>query len=52
MSTIIDTIEQEQLKENVADFGVGDTVKVHTRVIEGEKERIQIFSGIVIGKKG
>ena len=52
MSTIIDTIEQEQLKENVTDFNVGDTVKVHTRVIEGEKERIQIFSGIVIGKKG
>ena len=52
MSTIIDTIEQEQLKENVTDFNVGDTVKVHTRVIEGEKERIQIFAGIVIGKKG
>lgn len=48
---IIDKIEQEQLKENTADFNVGDTVKVHTRVVEGGKERIQLFQGIVIGKK-
>ncbi|MDB4436133.1 50S ribosomal protein L19 [Akkermansiaceae bacterium] len=48
---IIDKIEQEQLKENVAEFKVGDTVKVHTRVVEGGKERIQLFQGIVIGKK-
>lgn len=51
MSSIIQKIEAEQLKE-VADFNVGDTVKVHTRVVEGGKERIQIFAGIVIGKKG
>ena len=51
MSSIIQKIEDEQLKE-VADFNVGDTVKVHTRVVEGDKERIQIFSGIVIAKKG
>ncbi len=49
---IIEKIEQEQLKENIADFNVGDTVKVHTRVVEGGKERIQVFSGIVIGRKG
>lgn len=46
--TIVDKIEKEQLKPIVAEFTVGDTVKVHTRVIEGDKERIQIFSGIII----
>lgn len=49
---IIDKIEQEQLKEDVADFNVGDTVKVHTRVVEGGKERIQIFAGLCIGRRG
>ncbi len=52
MSTIIDTIEQEQQKTDVTDFKVGDGVRVHTRVKEGDKERIQIFAGIVIGRKG
>jgi large subunit ribosomal protein L19 len=49
---IIDKIEAEQLKSEVADFNVGDTVKVHTRVVEGGKERIQIFQGLCIGRKG
>ena len=49
---IINKIEQEQLKSDVTEFGVGDTVKVNTRVVEGGKERIQIFQGIVIGKRG
>jgi large subunit ribosomal protein L19 len=49
---IIQKIEQEQLKPNISLFNVGDTVRVHTRVVEGEKERIQIFTGIVIGKRG
>lgn len=49
---IIDKIEKEQLKDEVADFNVGDSVKVHTRVVEGGKERIQIFAGLVIGRKG
>ena len=49
---IINKIEQEQLKDDVADFNVGDTVKVHTRVVEGGKERIQIFQGLCIGRKG
>jgi len=49
---IIDKIEKEQLKDNVADFNVGDSVKVHTRVVEGGKERVQLFSGLVIGRKG
>ncbi len=49
---IIDTIEKEQLKDDVTPFNVGDTVKVHCRVIEGGKERVQVFQGIVIGKRG
>ncbi|MFU8892370.1 MAG: 50S ribosomal protein L19 [Luteolibacter sp.] len=52
MSTIIQKIEQEQLKPEVADFNVGDSVKVHCRVVEGGKERIQIFAGLVIARKG
>lgn len=50
--TIIEKIESEQLKSDTTPFRVGDTIKVHTRVIEGDKERIQIYSGIVIGRKG
>jgi large subunit ribosomal protein L19 len=49
---IINKIEQEQLKDDVTDFNVGDTVVVHTRVVEGGKERIQLFSGLCIGRKG
>ena len=52
MSTIIDTIEKEQQKTDVTTFKVGDGIRVHTRVREGDKERIQIFAGIVIGRKG
>lgn len=52
MSPIIDKIEKEQMKTNVTAFKVGDSVRVHTRVVEGDKERIQIFTGIVIGRKG
>lgn len=52
MSKIIEKIQREQLKQDVAKFNVGDAVRVHTRVIEGDKERIQIYSGIVIGRKG
>lgn len=49
---IIKKIEQEQIKAERPNFKVGDSVRVHTRVVEGEKERIQIFTGIVIGRKG
>ena len=49
---IIDTIAKEQQKTEVTKFKVGDGVRVHTRVREGDKERIQIFAGIVIGRKG
>ena len=51
MNRILDLIEKEQQKDG-AKFKVGDSVRVHTRVVEGDKERIQIFSGIVIGRKG
>jgi large subunit ribosomal protein L19 len=49
---IIDTLAKEQQKSDVTKFKVGDGVRVHTRVREGDKERIQIFAGIVIGRKG
>ena len=49
---VIRKIEQEQLKDDVTPFNVGDTVKVHTRVREGGKERIQIFAGLVLAKHG
>ena len=52
MNRIIDAIEKEQLKTEGRKFSVGDSVHVHTRVVEGDKERIQIFTGIVIGRKG
>ncbi len=50
--TIIDKIESEQFRKNPVKFAVGDTVRVHTKVVEGDKERIQIFAGVVIGKRG
>ena len=49
---IFQKIEQEQLKAEITPFKVGDTVRVHTRVVEGDKERIQLFTGIVIGRRG
>jgi large subunit ribosomal protein L19 len=52
MNQIIDAIEKEQHKSDVTSFSVGDSVRVHTRVVEGDKERVQIFAGIVIGRKG
>lgn len=49
---LIQQIESQQLKKKLPSFRVGDTVSVHTRIIEGEKERIQIFTGTVIARKG
>ena len=49
---LLDKIHGEQLRKEAAVFNVGDSVKVHTKVVEGDKERIQIFSGVVIGKRG
>ena len=47
-----DRIESEQYRKDAAKFSVGDTVRVHTKVVEGDKERIQIFTGVVIGRRG
>ena len=52
MSSIIDAIEKDQLKTDVTNFKVGDGVRVHTKVREGDKERVQIYAGIVIARKG
>ncbi|MEM6822538.1 MAG: 50S ribosomal protein L19, partial [Verrucomicrobiota bacterium] len=49
---IIEKIESEQVKKEVPEFNVGDSVKVSVRVREGEKERIQVFGGIVIARHG
>ena len=49
---IIRAIEQQQINPNVANFNVGDTVKVHYRIKEGNRERIQVFQGDVIGRQG
>lgn len=51
MSKLVEAIEKEEMKESVPAFNVGDTVKVGFKVIEGTKERIQNFEGVVIAKK-
>ncbi len=51
MSSIIDAINQENVKQNIPEFSVGDTVKVMVKVIEGDRERLQAFEGIVIARK-
>lgn len=48
---LVDVIEKEQVKNEVADFNVGDTVKVFVKVVEGNKERLQAFEGVVIARK-
>jgi large subunit ribosomal protein L19 len=52
INSIIENVEKDYLKKEPLQFDVGDTVDVHTRIIEGEKERIQIFTGTVIMRKG
>lgn len=49
---IINTIENEQIKKDIPAFRPGDTVKVHVKVVEGARERIQVFEGVVIKRKG
>ncbi|MBQ3220156.1 MAG: 50S ribosomal protein L19 [Clostridia bacterium] len=51
MNSIIDAINQENVKASVPEFNVGDTVKVMVKVIEGDRERLQAFEGIVIARK-
>src|SRR5438309_3172165 len=48
----IENIEKPHLKADVPQFSIGDTVDVHTRIVEGDKERVQVFSGTVIMRKG
>jgi large subunit ribosomal protein L19 len=50
--TIIDNIERQQLRDDIPQFKAGDTVKVHFRVVEGNRQRTQIFQGIVIKRQG
>lgn len=49
---IMELVEKPSLKSEIADFQVGDTVDVHTKILEGDKERIQVFSGVVIARSG
>jgi len=49
---ILDKIQSEQFRKDDTKFNVGDTVRVHTKVVEGDKERIQVFAGVVIGRRG
>src|SRR5260221_13211041 len=49
---LLDKIEAEQFRKQPATFNVGDSVRVHSKVVEGDKERIQVFSGVVIGRRG
>ncbi len=49
---VLDLVEKSSLKTEVPKFDVGDTVDVHTRILEGDKERIQIFNGVVIARSG
>jgi large subunit ribosomal protein L19 len=47
-----DVVEKTQIKSDVPDFAPGDTVKVHVRVVEGSRERVQVFEGVVIARRG
>jgi large subunit ribosomal protein L19 len=49
---LLDSVEADYLKKEVPSFTVGDTVDVHTKILEGSKERVQVFSGVVIAKSG
>ena len=49
---IIDLVEKESLQQEPPEFEIGDTVDVHTRILEGDKERVQIFNGVVIARSG
>ena len=49
---IIEVLEQEQLRSDIPEFKAGDTVKVYCKIVEGSRERIQMFEGVVIGRQG
>lgn len=50
MSNVIDSIEKSQCRSDIPSFKPGDTIRVHARIIEGDKERIQVFEGVVISR--
>src|SRR3954468_22730277 len=52
INRIIEDVEKTSLKDQAPQFDIGDTVDVHTRIVEGDKERVQVFSGTVIMRKG
>lgn len=52
MNPLIEEITKEQLRDDLPEFSAGDTVRVHARIVEGDRERIQIFEGVVIKKRG
>jgi large subunit ribosomal protein L19 len=52
MNKVIETLEQQQLRTDLPRFKAGDTVRVHFRVIEGQRQRIQVFEGIVLKRQG
>lgn len=52
MNELLRALEQEQVKSEVPNFGPGDTVKVHVKIVEGKRERIQIFEGFVLKRQG
>ena len=49
---ILELVEKSSLKTDVPEFNIGDTVDVHTKILEGDKERIQVFTGVVIARSG
>ncbi|MDO4203149.1 MAG: 50S ribosomal protein L19 [Selenomonadaceae bacterium] len=50
--TIIEALEKEQLRDDIPEFAPGDTVRVHVKVVEGSRERVQVYEGVVIGRQG
>ena len=52
MNEMVDLLEKEHMRLDLPEVGIGDNVKVYTRIFEGDKERIQIFEGVVIRKRG
>lgn len=51
-NAVIQALEEQSLKKDLPSFSIGDTIAVHTRIIEGDKERLQVFTGTVIARKG
>ncbi|MEM7341258.1 MAG: 50S ribosomal protein L19 [Actinomycetota bacterium] len=49
---LTELVEQDQLKADIPEFAPGDTVKVHVKVVEGNRERVQVFEGVVIARRG